>query len=114
MKVPLWWCVALQIDIKDMEFPKCISEVIAQHKTEQSPFPPRIGVSLTRQSEYDDLATELKIYLENNTTMTTNCVKLPIDISKLKSKPKPEGTLYTYQSLIIIKFGEVDKVNKFK
>jgi len=82
-------CASLQIDVKDMGFPRSISEINTLHKAESTPFPPQFAVSLTRQSEYDSLATELKISLENNGTVTNSCVKFPVTISKLRSRTIP-------------------------
>ena len=84
----------LQIDVKDMGFPQSISDVSALHKAQTTPFPSRFVVSLIRQSQYDDLAAELKICLENNgAVVTSNCLKLPVTIGKLKSRAKPTGIL---------------------
>ena len=79
----------LQIDVRDMGFPQSILDIIALHKVESTPFPQRFVVALTRQSEYDSLSTEFKINLENNGTVTNNCVTFPVAISKLRSRPAP-------------------------
>jgi len=81
-----------------MGFPQSISEISSLHKAQSTSFPQRFSVSLTRQSEYDNLAAELKISLENNGTVTSNCVKFPVAISKLRSRTTPGNN---YSTLLV-------------
>jgi len=97
----------LQIDVKDMGFPQSISEINTLHQAELTQFPPQFAVSLTRQSEYNNLATELKISLENNGTVTNNCVKFPVTISKLRSRTIPGNGWLLLETLLLILLSSV-------
>ena len=48
----LWYYGTLQIEVRDMGFPRSILDIIALHKVESTSFPQRLSVVLTSTTIY--------------------------------------------------------------